>query len=513
MKKIISISTLCMLVFLGSCKKFLDEKPLSQASLQQFYKNKDDVDAAMAGMYSAFQSEMVGSSQYTEKALYWGEYRADNFDRHLPYTKDYIDEVVLNSLTPTNDFSNWSGLYKVISRANNNLKYIPAAAAADPRLTQDVVNRYLAESYGLRAISYFYLVRVWGDAPIWLEPYEDLSEPSERAREPKEKIINEVIIPDLQKAFDLLPKEARPVVFNISRGAVSAIMADVYMWKKDYPKAIEWIQKLFESKGPTNNLYGGNESNLESSANWKTIFTNPSSSREAIWSIHWDYVKNGCACMQTSWTENNKQLIVDEQIWSTWFLPQTTPTHTADIRPKQTLDVYVGMPGNKRDRFIKWYPTAANPTAADPWPATNETMPVYFNMYRLGGMYLLYAEALNGNNDPVTALKYLNYVRKRAGLPEYLATDPQVTGKAAMEDAILQERQWELFGEGKRWFDLVRTGHAKEVMDPILKRRQTEAGNIETPGFVDPENRVYWPIHRDLLNTNKKLIQNEGYTD
>ncbi|WP_216640397.1 RagB/SusD family nutrient uptake outer membrane protein [Sphingobacterium sp. B29] len=53
----------------------------------------------------------------------------------------------------------------------------------------------------------------------------------------------------------------------------------------------------------------------------------------------------------------------------------------------------------------------------------------------------------------------------------------------------------------------------KEVMDPILKRRQEEAGNLDKPGFLDPANRVYWPIHRNVLNSNKSLVQNPGYTD
>lgn len=515
MKKLIAICALGTALLLGGCKKFLDEKPLSQVALDQFYKNKFDVDAAMAGMYAKFQMEMVGDDQYTEKYLYWGEYRSDNFDRFIAYTKGNIDEVVLNSITPTNQFSDWSGLYAVIGRANNNIKYIPKAATLDSRVTKEIVNDYLSQSYALRAMSYFYLVRVWGDAPITLEPYEDLTKPSEKARDPKEKVISEVIIPDLQKAYDLTVKGAKPVVFNLGEGAICAMLADVYMWKKDYPNAIIWIKRLFAAKTPTGATYTGlSDANLQPSATWKNIFTNPAGSNEAIWSIHWDYLKNGCACMQTSWTPNNKQIVVDEAMWDKWFQPEyAATTRTTDIRPRQTADVFLAQPKPNRDRFIKWYATEANPTAADKWPVTRELEPVYLTMYRLADIYLLYAEALNGNNDLTNALKYLNFVRKRAGVPEYVAIDPLVATKEAMEDAILNERQLELFGEGKRWFDLVRTGHVKEVMDPVLKRRQLDGGNIEAPGFVNPEARSYWPLHRNVLNSNNKLIQNPGYTD
>ena len=515
MKKIIAMSALGAALLLGGCKKFLDERPFNQVPLADFYKNRYDVEAAVAGMYSGFQQEMVGKDQYTEKYMYWGEYRSDNFDRFLIYTKDFVDEVVLNSLTPTNQFSDWTGLYSVIGRANNNIKYIPLTANLDPLLTPAMVNSYLSQTYAMRAMSYFYLVRVWGDAVIRLEPFESLDAVSEEPRVAKDRVINEVIIPDLQKAYDLVKKGDKPVVFNIGEAAICATMADVYMWKKDYPNAIKWIKLLFAAKGPTGAVYtGASELNLQPSATWKNMFTAPASSMESIWSIHWDYQKNGCACMQTSWTSNNKQISIDEGIYATWFQPQVSATtRTTDIRPRQTADVFFGGTKPNRDRFVKWYPTAANPTAADPWPASNQLLPVYLTMYRLGDIYLLYAEALNATGDLPNALKYLNYVRKRAVVPEYLPTDPLVSNQVAMENAILNERQLELFGEGKRWFDLVRTNHVKAVMDPILKRRQTAAGNIDAPGFLNPENKVYWPLHRNVLNSNSKLNQNPGYTD
>lgn len=517
MKRISTIAALSILILLGSCTKSLNEEPLVDPALSQFYKNKYDIDAAMAGMYNAFQSQMVrsggsgSSGNVSENALYWGEYRSDNFDRDLVYPKEDFNQIIENSITPSNDFSDWTGLYSVIGKANMLIKYIPKAAALDGQLTEGLQKSYLAQCYGIRAISYFYITRVWKDAPIWTEPFESLKQEQEKPQESQQKIIDEVIIPDLEQAYSLITKGEKPVVYNINEGAICAIMADVYMWKKDYPNAIKWIQNLFKAKSPANTTYlGVDGSNLQPTASWKSIFTGPEASKEAIWSLHWDWATNGCTCMQTSWSPNNKNIVIDEDIFASWFAVQTSSTPSPDIRPKQTADVYPVI-GNKRNRFLKWYPTEANPTAAAPWPPTNEYVPVYFTMYRLGGIYLLYAEALNGNNDLAGALKYLNYVRVRANLPAYVSTDPSVANKASMENAILNERQKELFGEGKRWFDLMRTGKVKEVMDPIMFRRQ--AGNITQPGFVDPENRQYWPVSTSVLNANKKLHQNAGYTN
>jgi hypothetical protein len=502
-----------------SCSKFLDQTPNSKIADFQFYKSKYDVDAAMSGMYYGFQQMMVGESQYNDRYHYWGDFRSDNFDRFISYATSYQNEVAFNSITPDNPFSDWSKFYTVISRANNNIKYIPTVPALDNSVTTDIVNADLAQSYAMRAMCYFYLVRIWGDAPVWLEPYEDISQDPQRAKTSAASILNDVVIKDLTTAYNLTTKGQTASIYYINEASICANLADVYMWKKDYPNAILWINNLFKAKNVKGAVYAGtSDANLEPTATWKSIFTTPAGSAESIWSINWSYTANGCACTLLSYSPNNKTMQVDPLLWASYFLPQTTAVHTNDIRPKQTLDVYSAatVAQNNKDRFLKFYPSPVNQTAAI--PAADLAIyyiantPVYLPMYRLGDIYLLYAEALNGNNDLPNALKYLNFIRKRANVDQYLATDPAVNNKPAMENAILQERQYELIGEGKRWFDLVRTDHVKTIMDPVLKDRQARSGGVDLTGFVDLR-RVLWPISRTVLNSNKKLTQNPGYGD
>jgi hypothetical protein len=127
----------------------------------------------------------------------------------------------------------------------------------------------------------------------------------------------------------------------------------------------------------------------------------------------------------------------------------------------------------------------------------------------LGDIHLTYAEALNKTGDIANALKYLNFIRVRAGLPAYASNDPKVSA-ANMEQTILEERRFELYGEGKRWFDLVRTDKVFEVMDPVLKIRQRRLGTQEI-GFGSDRNKILWPLHRTVLEDNKKLVQNPSY--
>ncbi|MXV14982.1 RagB/SusD family nutrient uptake outer membrane protein [Hufsiella ginkgonis] len=527
MKKILYISALSIAItLLGSCKKFLGLEPLDQISVDQFYKSKYDVDAAMAGMYSAFQVAMYGNnavagtgSEQNDRYHFWGEFRADNFDRNGVYSTTTTDQVVMNGLTPDNEFTNWSTLYTVISRANNNIEKIPLITS-DPAVTAAVVNDALMQSYAMRAMCYFWIVRIWGDAVIFNEYYDGVSVPAARPRSSADKILDEVIIPDLKKAYGLAVKNQNGSTFLISESAICATLADVYMWKKDYTNAVIWFNNLFASKNPTGLVYGTTDARLQPTASWKSIFTTPTASTETIWFLNWDDAKNGCSCTTPGYSANNKRMRVDPLLVTSYFDPIKLTPNTGDIRPKQTIDLYqrtnaIGY------RFVKWYNSPVNPTALAATDAAetaavnvyyNQAAPVYLPMYRLTDMFLLYAEALNASNNPTGALTYLNYVRKRANVAQYVITDPAVSTKAAMENAILRERQVELIGEGKRWFDLVRTGKVKEVMDPVLKSRQAAAGDLNPVGFPDVRKTLF-PINRSVLNSNKLLVQNPSYGD
>ncbi|MBO9565697.1 MAG: RagB/SusD family nutrient uptake outer membrane protein, partial [Niastella sp.] len=169
-KRIYIPALLLLILVMGSCKKFLTQNPLAEVAETQFFKSKYDVDASVSGMYRLFQYQMVGESQYKDRYHIWGEHRSDNFERFLSYTTNQVNEITLNGLTPDNEFASWTGLYNVIYRANVNIRKVAGAAQYDSRVTQDVINKALAESHAMRAMAYFYIVRVWGDAPIWTEP-------------------------------------------------------------------------------------------------------------------------------------------------------------------------------------------------------------------------------------------------------------------------------------------------------------------------------------------------------
>lgn len=88
------------------------------------------------------------------------------------------------------------------------------------------------------------------------------------------------------------------------------------------------------------------------------------------------------------------------------------------------------------------------------------------------------------------ALNYLNQVRTRAGLAGY---------DVCNIDNILNERHLEFCGEGKRYFDLVRTGYAATVLVPDAYGYRT---NSWTP------NKKFIPLSQGELDADPTLKQN-----
>jgi hypothetical protein len=509
MKK--AIYSICILLIIGAaggCKKFLDQKPLNAVPNSEFFKSLKDINSAMAGIYSSFQEMMTGTgSNFSGFYFQWGELRSDNFDDNGQYSQTSYKELSQNALTSGNTSANWTGFYKTIGRVNTAIKYIPQAASYDANATPTVVNNALAQCYAMRALCYFYIIRIWGDPVVWTEPYADVSVEDERPRSPKDSVFKNLVIPDIEKAYTLIQKNQTPTVWEINEAAICAIAADIYMWKShdnkiqpDYAKVKTWIQNLFKAKAPSGKVFGGTSgSDLEPGSNFKALFLDPSKTKESIWSIHWDNTFNGCACIPVSVGLSNNQARFDSALQINWKAVK------ADIRMPATIDTLSGLGHN--DKLLKYF----NMSGVYSMPAglTATELNVYLVMYRLGDIYLTYAEALNKTGDLANALKYLNFIRVRAGLPAYVASDPAVSA-ANMENTILNERRFELYGEGKRWWDLVRTGKVMEVMDPILIQRQKRLGTAET-GFGGNPDKILWPLYRTLLEDNKKLVQNPSY--
>lgn len=139
--------------------------------------------------------------------------------------------------------------------------------------------------------------------------------------------------------------------------------------------------------------------------------------------------------------------------------------------------------------------------------------------YRLGGLYLDYAEALNEMDGPVADVyKYVNLIRDRAGLPGLLPGLSQ----DEMRERIRHERRIELAFETFRYFDTRRWKIAAGIDSKEIHGMNIAVGNrlnddnfykrvvIEKRVFTAPKHYL-WPIQQGEINKNPNLVQNPGW--
>ncbi|AYN69244.1 RagB/SusD family nutrient uptake outer membrane protein [Euzebyella marina] len=454
MKKIKNIITVLSIALVFSCSKdILDKEPQSGFSAQGFYKTSSDAQAGVYGIYDAVQST------FSLNFSFWGEGRADAVN-----TNHSGDPLLLqqNTLNKTMNSARWNSLYETISRANYAIKYVPEVFEEGNEFGLQLVGQARA----LRALSYFYAVRIWGDVPLVLEPYESIDQELFIGKTAKEEVL-EQIVADLkfaaQNCRESFGGERDRLL--ITRGGANGLLTQVYMWQKNYEAAIASAQSVLG-----NSLYS-----LVSINDWSKIFTT-GFSNESIFEIGYDDTQT-----------NNLRILYAIGSDSHYFPSEgfRASFEEGDLRQDLIYDVTEEEPR----KIWKFFGQGFDDESAD--PSSQNIV-----MLRLADIMLLKAEAHNKLGQTAQALDLLNTIRSRAGLVEIDEAEA-ISTYSDVESAILHERSIELSFEGHRWFDLVRTQKAIEVMGPIN-------------GLSDEANLV-WPLHEDALNRNPNLEQNGFY--
>ncbi|WP_156305546.1 RagB/SusD family nutrient uptake outer membrane protein [Sphingobacterium endophyticum] len=448
------IGILALSLSISSCSDMLDKEPISNFSGQGFYKSASDAQAGVNGIYNSLQS------LFRTNFAYWGEGRADNVT-----TRHSGDPFALqqNSLTPIINSARWENFYTLISRANYAIKYIPTVFESDDSALS---NQLLGQARGLRGLAYFYLVRIWGDVPLILEPYESVDQELFVNRNTQAEVLKQAqedLLFAAENCADSYNGDRNRVF--LTKGAANAFLTQLAMWQKQYQDAVSYAEKVMDES----------QYSLVSINDWNSIF-NKGASSESIFEIGYNEVQTNSLRVlyalgsDADYVPSNKFIASIEE---------------GDLRKSLIYDVKEVQPR----KVWKFFGVGFNDESAD--PSSNNIV-----LTRLADIMLLKAEAHAQLNQNEEALTLLNSIRKRAGL----STVDLEAAKNLYTDlpsAILHERSIELCFEGHRWFDLVRTDKAISTMKPIN-------------GLTDIRNLV-WPLHENALLRNPKLQQNEFY--
>jgi len=464
---------------LVACNDWLSIVPENDLIKEKFWTKTEDVDAALAATYDAFRDCAVES-------FIWGELRADLIRfKSEGDISDYV-KISASSISESNPKINWSNYYRTINYANTLIYFGEEVLKKDDSFTQEMKNSIDAEALFLRAFSYFYLVRLWKEVPLVIEPSISDTGNIYIPKSPEHVIINQIIT-DLNEAKNKIG----PLKFQdnlaylkgrANKYSIMALLADVYLWNEQYQKSVDYCDSIINS-----GLFG-----LEPSSQWFDLFNPGNSMVESIFEIQYDDKLEG----------------------------QENPLYYNLIPIKGAIKFSFNDPIllTIMDKQELRYCVKNNPTwkyLGVTYTGTNKRLDserdANFIYYRYSDVLLTKAEALTELNRISEANQALRPVVERGGesFVDYVY-------QADIRGAVLDERAREFVLEGKRWFDLLRGakrnkfGNKQLVISSILSGADVRQQAILRTRVYDTMS-YYLPIPENDMLYNPNLVQNPFY--
>lgn len=452
MRKHLIISILTVTVLLTACHDQLNPQPIDSLVNDIVLNEPKDIEGVQIGLYSSFRASRASQ-------ILAGDLTADNLTHQGTFAQ--YRELGTKQITTGNATvaELWGALYNTVYIANFMLERIPQIDG----VTNLVRSRSMATAHFLRGLSYFYLVTTYGGVP--LVTTTDIETNKTIGRESADAIIK-FIESEYKLALGNLGGKGADAS-TVSDAAVRAALARFYLYQKNYPLAEQYASQVIASP----------DYSLE--PDFETVVTEDFT-KESIFEVGYTITDPVGGTSLNDLFVSRREMIPSNDLVALFdpnnpAVGDRTATITFDARFQKGID-------------NGW--SVTNYGTSD---AGNDNIIVF----RLAEMYLIRAEArtmlgnVSGDNS---AKSDLNVLRARANAS--LVGD--VT-QSQMIQLIETERRLEMSFEGHRWYDLVRTGRAKNVMSSF------------TPNWKDAY--VLWPIPQREIQNNPALVgeQNPGY--
>lgn len=477
-----TIYLLLISTVLACSDSYFDKRPIDDLTEQGFFDNTDNFKYLINAAYSNLRT--VYNNYYLFGDLPSDDVYNDKFNNSI--TNITLNESNVNSANGVIE-TFWNASYIVINRCNLVLDNIDESNKDKSNIAQ-----IRGEALFLRSLCYFNLIRIYGDVPLVLN---DIKTP-EAIYEYERSSVNIIYKEILDNLLFILENNLLPTSYSknedIGRAtsfAVQALLGHIYLTLHEYENAKIQLQHIIDS-----NVY-------HLLPNYEDIFdaTNPNN-QEIIFAIQYasDFDPSMSSPFHFAALPNE---ISGEGIYKSGGGGYLI---TTDLYSKFTEnDVRKKMieyrKGDYREdyKFTTKYKDKTNISKLDPG---NDWL-----VYRFADILLMLAEVNNELGDMKNTDFYLQLVRERAGLEK-----KEIKSKEEMRLALAEERRLELFCEGHRWFDLLRTGRLIQVMNkhfegPYSDNEIGSGSNIE-------EYELIFPLPFSQVDLNpSKLKQNPGY--
>lgn len=487
-RKNIAILFVSASLLLGGCKDFLDLAPISNANVQNFYTTEADYENAIFGAYRTLRNQGL----FNDYVQLIGDLASDNTEMGSTASdRSVLNDMSLFRLQPSSTIVRdiWNNHYQAIRNVNVILDRLESAS-----ISEQTKSRIGAEAKFLRGLFYFNMVRIFGDVPLVTSEITSIAEAYEIGRTPVAEVYTQ-IIQDLTEASTILPQTVKGEEGRATSGAALSLLGKVYLTQGNASAAKTTLKKVIDSRQyellpDYNDLWEvANKHHKEAIFEVQFVASVSGGTGSRFTERYTPYMYTGLPYSTTAGGYNiPTEDLVDA--YEEGDLRRDASLHTSWTNSNGQL--VTGLSGRFTNKF-RHLPIQGG-GSSDNWP-----------ILRYADVILMYAEALNmeGFVPNGEAFNYLNMVRSRAGLPAKTAgnqeADLNINSQTEFSRAIEQERRVELAFEGHRWYDLVRTGRAIEVLSPKM------------PNGVQP-HQLLFPLPLTQIDVNpSKLPQNPGY--
>ena len=465
------IIVISILTFNSCDHSIIDLDPISDNSVNSFYKTPNDFEIALTGLYRGFRD--LYAPNYLDL---FSETRSDNAINYFTTVgggqyADFDNFTLGASNASLNNI--WERCYVGIQRANIILNRIDNIEFSDPAIKSSISG----ETKFIRAMFYFDLVRLFGDVPLILDEIDDPTIAFGHTRTPKDEVYTQ-ILKDLSEAESSLLVSLEDSQFGRpSKWAAKGMIARVYLAQNKHSEAEKYLKDIIDSK------------KFELEPQFSKVFEYSSNgNKEVIFAVRF---------MKDTQGAGYPYLNVNHDFQCSASL-DFMDTFRNDPRLDATIDTsQIGI----------FY----SPKKISLDLGSDNTTDINRIVLRMADVYLMMAEVLNektGSTDE--ALLNLNLIRNRVGLPSYSSVD--LPSKENRLNAILEERRIELAFEDLRWFDLLRTGKALEVMNSKRMGGSSPKAASTLPYSPIKEFQLLYPIPQNQIDASGgSLIQNPGY--
>ena len=492
-KKFLPGIFLVTLFLLMGCEESLREEPKTFLSKDAVFESEQGAIAATTGIYETWDDGELFGWWLMGMPILTADYIHGRGSQAPPSYYQFDD----NNIRRIGQI--WEGCYEIINETNVIIKQLQDKDIED--LSADLKNRLIGEARFNRALSYFYLVRLFGDVPLRLEPEtQNFNIP----RTPKNEVYSQ-IIEDLEYGENNLPSSySESNLGRATKWAATSVLSKVYLTRKNWDQAASKAQEVMNSGefhlvkveepedfqkmfGPTVNTHPEDIFSL-------IHVREPGLGHPAMWLMHINSPGNYTAGTggAYAWLGNMESFLGD------WVQPIEDIPENPDLRVRDWM--YHGADtvvlSEELPMLFKKFRDTESPDHGNDTPIMRYTEVV-----------LIYAEATAMANGAPTSESYewINKVRRRAHgepLDEPSQWDIE-TGLSAEEfqEKLLLERGKEFIMESKRWYDLIRTGTAIETI------RAAGDENIK-------ERHLLWPIPAREIDNNDAISyddQNPGW--